>query len=447
MEHSKGFGAAKITESSFNSDDLDLFNPPVIEKSIVSGRQASFRPLSENTNGPYMFNLQSQGADQYLQLNSIRLGGKALIREKSGELLTDADNVSIVNLFPHSLFRAHEIEINNVLVTDLSSFSAHYQAYIQTIMSFNKSAQETHLKSQLFEMDTAGEYDTIDKPASGGKKNKGNSLREKICAASNLFDFYIPLCSDILQSDRLLHSSANLKLKLLRASDSFSLLSDSSKDLEIHLSDLKLYANYVKIDEPMIRQHNSKMLKSPLIYPITRTLLKEYHFSSGEKSCYIPNLFTGKLPKSLVVGMVRDDSANGSTSLNPFNFQHFDLSESYLKLNGEMVPSDPLAPRFSEGHYKREYSEMLRNVGIDAGEDHGNCITPAQFAGGSFFMCYDLTGHKCNMLHRHESLSGNVDLSLIFKNSLPQNIRVIVYASTDAQIELSAENDVTVRYV
>ena len=55
--------------------------------------------------------------------------------------------------------------------------------------------------------------------------------------------------------------------------------------------------------------------------------------------------------------------------------------------------------------------------------------------------------NKCNMLHRHESLSGNIDLSLIFKNSLPQIIRVIVYASTDAQIEFSTENDVTVRYV
>lgn len=451
MEQSKGFGGSKVTAQSFNSEDVDLFDSAITETSIIGGRTITFRPISENNSGPFQFNLMPQGPDQYLQLNSIKLGGTVKIMKGDADFVA-ADDFSIVNMFPHALFRAQEIEINDTVVTDLSSFMSHYQAYIQTILSYNKSAQMTHLKAQLFDMDTAGQFDTVKKSLENGKlkageNNGGYARRAELCAKSTAFDFYTPICSDILQCDKLLHSSASLKIRLLREIDEFAILAAADNSFKIKIMDLKIYAHYVKLSDSMVKRHAAKLKKMPLIYPITRTTMKEYPILKGEKSRYISNLFTGKLPKSIIIGLVRDDAASGTVTLNPFNFQHFNLSESYLKINGELSPSEPISPDFANSLFKRSYMELLRNVGIDSSEDHGNAITPELFEKGCFFMAHDLTGHKCNMLHKHPSMEGNIDLMLHFSSAMAENVRVIVYASSDAQVEIGDDREVVVRYV
>jgi hypothetical protein len=94
----------------------------------------------------------------------------------------------------------------------------------------------------------------------------------------------------------------------------------------------------------------------------------------------------------------------------------------------------------------REYMEMYRNVGIDVGEDHGNAITPELFASGCFFMTYDLTGHKCNMLHKHITDTGQVDLNMVFKKAVGEEVILIVYASFDAHVEAYKDKQVKVIY-
>lgn len=454
METSKGFGGSKVTAHSFNSEDVDLFDPSIVEKSIISGRTIAFRPISENTAGPFQFQLEPQGNDQYLQLNSIKLAGEVQLLENGTTALTATDDVSIVNMFPNSLFRAHEIEINKTLVTDLTSFTAHYQGYIQTMLSYNESAQKTHLKAQLFELDTPTLYDAIGvtNQTEAGRKseidykktNRGYVRRSGYCTESKKFDFYIPVGSDLLQSDRLLHSSASLTIRLLRENDAFSLLNNTAKNIQIKLSNLKLYAHYVKVSDSLAKEHAAKLKKTPALYPITRTILKEYVIEGGQKHKYISNLFTGKLPKSIIVGFVEDEAASGHIKKNPFNFKHFNMNECYIRRNGEMMPGEPLSPDFANNLCTREYMEFMSNIGIDSNEDHGNAITPEQFLGGSHFAAFDLTGHKCNMLHNHGTVDGNIDFHVQFKNALASNVRIIVYASTDAQIELKDGGEASV---
>lgn len=447
MEQSKGFGSSKVTQFSVQSDDVDLFDPVAMEKNIISGRTVSFHPQSGGTEGPYQFHLSPQGADQYLQLNSIRLHGKMKVVKKNGGNVAADKDIGVINLSPHSLFRANEIEINNTLVTDLSSFSSHYQAYMQYILSYSSIAESTHLRAQQFYIDSPNQFDVCKKSnGTDANKNEGYETRAAKVNNSKEIDFYIPICSDILQCDRLLHSSATLSIKLLREVDEFTISTNEDLSLKIDITALKLFAHYVRVSDSLVKKHQTLHNKYNIIYPITRTTMKTFHLTSGESSRYFSNIFMGQIPKSIVIGLVLDDAATGDLKKNPFNFQHFDLKEGFIKVNGEMVPSDPLAPDFANNKYTREFMELHRNVGIDCNEDHGNMVTMEQFAGGSFFMAFDLTGHRCNMLHRHRPVEGNVDLSLTFSTALSNNVRVIVYASSDAQVEISKLNGVTINY-
>lgn len=257
-------------------------------------------------------------------------------------------------------------------------------------------------------------------------------------------DFYIPLASDILQSDRLLHPSAGLKVRLLRSNDAFSILSNSDQLFKVNLSNLRLHAHYVELHEGMVKKHNATLLREPAIYPITRTVLREFNLPSGSTSKYISQLFTGKLPKSLVIGLVSAKAFHGHQKLNPFNFRHCDIQEYSLKLNGELVPADPFKPDFENNLYTRSYLEFNRNIGVDVSEDHGNAVTHELFAGGCFFLAFDLNGHRCNMLHHHTSLEGTIDLPVVFKKPLPEEVIAIALATFDAHVEVSHDRTVKV---
>lgn len=510
------------------SDSTDLFEGRETEHEIISGRTVCFRPLSENTEGPFVFQLDSQGPDQYLKLDSIRLNGKCSISKIDDTPITNMDDLSIVNMFPASLFRSIEVDFNHTLVTDLTSSMANYQAYMQTTMSYNLGAQKTHLQGQLYVPDDAERFDTLTRFAdkakmiqyfetegsrfytpdyimqrlkSGGlfttpeeevtdptqanltqdekkqmaddaKKKKeavktvqdvlqefGRELkgkerinsgfveRGKIIEKSNKFDFYIPLASDILQSDKQLHPIINLRIKLTRAFDTFSLLCSDNTRYKINLQDLRIFARYVTVSPKLVAEHNRLLAKGdPLVYPITRTMMKSYSLAPGSMSTYAANMFHGVLPKSIIVGFVRTEAFHGSQNYNPFNFEHFDMDSCVLRVNGENVPSEPISPDFKTECFMREYMEFYRNIGIDLSEDAGNIITPALYKGGMFFMSFDLNGDQCNMLHRHEKQTGVIDLNVVFQKSLSQATTIVVCGFFDAQIEKTLKDPPLIKY-
>ena len=536
-ETSKGFGPSKVTESTMFSDPLNIFDQSEIEEDVLGGRTVVFRPLSENNEGPYEFSIDPQGEHQYLQLNSVRLGGRCRILNPDGSELSENADLSIVNMFPSSLFQGTETKFNNVIVTDLTSNLSHYQAYMQTICSYNKNSQNTHMQGQMLIPDDPGKYDQLSydssvilaeddrygennlfqkfdettrkavikevngkedtetsssitinaqgrivKEGQNGQKTEGDELsstivlsntdvksitenkisattamkliekyvavainakgvnsgyvsRRKIIGKSKYFDFYIPVCSDIFHSDKFLHPSIGVKILLRRSPEGFSLLADSDVAYKIELSNLKLYTRYVHIHDNIVKKHkallgNDKVLR----YPITRSTMKSYNIPKDNASMYISNMFSGILPRTIIIGLVLNEAFYGHQKKNPFHFQHFNLKNAHLRVNGETVPSEPIAPDFQRNMFMREYLDFYRNIGIDISDDSGNLITPAQYKGGSFFMAFDLSGEQCNQLHRHKTMTGNIDFEGNFEVVLPHTITLIVYASTDAEI-------------
>ena len=506
-------------ESEFLEHALDLFSTRGVEKDILGGRTIGFRPFSESD--PLIFNLESQGKNQYLKIDSVRCNAVCQILNEDGTLLDGNEDISIVNMFPSSLFQIIDIVLNNIPITELTSHYANYVSAVKTFLSYNTEASQTNLQGQMFIPDDAYRFDSntlsSDKAeiieyfktnsrfytpdaikdilsvshikdtvndksvdANGQKLteqkvkevnfqskqytqsivdalvesyenkerlNSGFVERAKIIKGSKKFDYYIPLANDFLQSDRLLHPSVNLKIVLGRAPDSFSILSLENKGFTVKITDLKMFARYVTVSDKVVEQHEKKINNNePLIYPIAKTMVKTYNLPPGERTKYISNMFMGVLPKSIIVTFVLTDAFHGNQSLNPYNFNHHDMSGCELRVNGESIPGEPIAPDFENDIFLREYMELYRNVGIDVAEDAGNIITPALYKSGMFFMCFDLTGDQCNMLHRHKREEGNIDAHIIFKKALPKALTVLALATFDADLEITKKQGPIVKY-
>ena len=49
-------------------------------------------------------------------------------------------------------------------------------------------------------------------------------------------------------------------------------------------------------------------------------------------------MWQGEVPTHLVVGFVKSQVYNGDYNLNPYHFDHFDVSDIGFSVNGESTP-------------------------------------------------------------------------------------------------------------
>ena len=142
--------------------------------------------------------------------------------------------------------------------------------------------------------------------------------------------------------------------------------------------------------------------------------------------------------------MVDQESHQGSTSKNPFNFKHFNCSEASIVVNGIHEPAEPYKLNIADGDYIDLYSDFLINIGI-ASEDRDCGISQDDFIGGSFFLVFDRSSDKCNRFHRHPADSGSIDINIRSKTNLANTVTVIVYATYSSEILIDDSNTVIIK--
>lgn len=71
----------------------------------------------------------------------------------------------------------------------------------------------------------------------------------------------------------------------------------------------------------------------------------------------------------------------GDYTTNPFNFQHFNLIDVGIYINGESVPGRPLKTDFTTGHYSSTYARLFEASG-KWNHDAGLVITRDNFGNG-----------------------------------------------------------------
>ena len=112
-----------------------MFNPR-LHKRVVEHRPTSI--LSENS--PVEFVISEEG-DCYIDLaNTFLYVRAAVVNEDSSNLADDANIAPITN-FLHSLWSQVDLSLNNTLITQSNNTYA-YRAYIETLLSFGKEANQ-----------------------------------------------------------------------------------------------------------------------------------------------------------------------------------------------------------------------------------------------------------------------------------------------------------------
>lgn len=417
--------------------ELDLFSLPPTQTSIDCGQWVQYKPLSSlSDEAPIEFVVPGHG-DEYLDLAETLIAMKVrILQDNNNALDATCNKVGPVNYFLHSMFSQVDVYFNQKLVS-VNGNTYPYRAYIESLLNYDDTAKETHLTSALWTRDTAGHMDKTE------DENSGLKERRSYFTNSKPVDMMGYVHGDVFNQGKYLLNGVELKIKLTRSRDNFSLMSKSS--FKINVMEAGLMVRRVKISPTVLIEHAKMLETCTAKYPITRVDVKAFTVPSGVLGKTLDNVYLGQLPKRIVVGLVSNNAYNGSFEHNPFNFSHFNVNFLALYIDGQQVPSKALQPDYT-GLYTACYNTLFSGSGIH-NKNRGNGISRKMYPNGYCLYAFDLTADLASN-DQHWSLvrRGSLRIDIKFSVALTEAVNCIVFGEFCNVIEVDKYRNVTVDY-
>jgi hypothetical protein len=222
-----------------------------------------------------------------------------------------------------------------------------------------------------------------------------------------------------------------------------------NEGFKVKITEANLWVRRCKISPSVLLAHSKTLEHGTAKYPITHVDVKSFTLPSGIRSKTLDNVFSGQVPKRIIVGLVSNKAFNGDFKLNPFNFKHYKTNYFSLYVDGEQIPSKPLQPNFADGieQFVLSYNTLFNGTGIHY-SNTGNSISRHEYKNGNCLMVFDLTPDLSANETSYWNLvrNGNVRVEFGFAEDLPETVNCLVYAEFDNVIEIDRFRNVSTDY-
>ena len=422
---------------------LDLFSVWPTQTSIENGMYVQYQPLAAlDGTSTIEFNVNQKSSGEYLDLANTYLHVKARVTDDKGLPIKETAIVAPVNNFFHSLFSQVDISLNNTLVTP-SENTYPFKAYLENTLNYDRGAKKSQLSSECYYRDTSHKMDEVKVDSN----NSGFKTRASLCHKSKTIDMMGKLRCDLMNMSRYLINGVDVKLRLIRSSEQFHLLADTTGGLKYKtcIDHISLFVRKVRLNPIVTLAHNKALSTSNAKYPLKRASMKTFSIPAGQLSVTKDNIFVSQLPTRLLVCFVDSDAFNGSYGKSPFNFKYNNLSYISLFIDGQQSPTTPLTPNFEEHQYVRCYHRLFSELGL-ASKNEGNYLEYRDFEGGNAIFAFDLSpsildGDQCELIK-----SGNLRLEMKFSKPIPAPIHCLIYGELDSIVEITQGREVITDY-
>lgn len=379
---------------------------------------------------------------EMIQMNTLRLHGSFSVTKADDSGLTADDKVSLVNNAPQTLFRQIELMLNGVCVNDLSTSTYPYKAFIENHYSFDKDIKETTLAAcEMYVRDVPSLCDDPDVANNKDAADNGFKVRKSRILNKSKVHFILLIHLDFLQNKKYLIPNVEMKFRFIRNNDSFTVFSKTSNP-KIHMHHLELRVRKITCDPVAVGGIEKALATTPAKYHVPQAKIKTFLIMNATQSQNISQIYRGKLPRSFHILMVKSKAFDSDKACNPFRFEHFNLSNLNVFINGEPIHSKAITPEWDNESCLEQYMWHLQNIGLHMNASNG--ITFEDFKDHSVMFSYDRTPDLCNSSINHGIDTGTIDVSLAFKNPLTQNVTMIFYAVFDECVTIDKDRNVVI---
>ena len=153
------------------------------------------------------------------------------------------------------------------------------------------------------------------------------------------------------------------------------------------------------------------------------------------------NIFHGKVPSKMIIGMVGNAAYSGNYAKNPFNFENMNTNFLEVTVDGHPVPDVALRPDYSNNDYVSSYLTLLDN---EMGRKKGLIIKLNEYPDGYTLYLLDIESFLSRKI-LSKSKSGHVRINASFASPLQETINVIVYAKFPEIISIDQSRNVIVQ--
>lgn len=154
-------------------------------------------------------------------------------------------------------------------------------------------------------------------------------------------------------------------------------------------------------------------------------LVIKNRFFAGKRSFRIVDAFSGLQPLSILCCMVDSEAALGSRHLNPYIFDHFNLSSFEVRSNQKLLYS--VKCDFENGDFQDAYHDLFKNSMNSSSRRKIN-LTMDMFQKGFFILLCELS-EELNMYSQPDVWTkmtpGSVSISGTFAKPLERSIDII----------------------
>ena len=423
---------------SCKSTALCLFDDQDVQMDITGNVINDFHPLNTITPGaPIEFQILGT-PDDYLDLGDMRLLMHIKISKTDGTAWDADDKVNFVNLPLASVFQDVFLKIGDTQVEGGQHIYP-YNAYLSTLLQFHPSAKRTHLEAWGWNEDTPGKFNDDD--------NEGLKDRRRETEAGAVWEIMGPLFLDMTRQSRYLLPQTNIRLKLLPAKADFVLQTTSAKvKYDYAIDKCILYVPRISVMDSVIHGHNKGLEKYNAKYILNHIDITTFTITKEHRTFIKDGLFTSQVPKMVVIGLLEHDAFNGNMKKSPFEFRHFNLNKIALYRDGELVPGQIFTPDYDDDFFKRAYTNTMQTLNY-FNTDDSNGMTMEHFKNGYNLYAFDLTPDNTNQgPHRHLIKTGSLRLELCFGKALTAPITCMLFAVTDAKVEITKLREVLMSY-
>ena len=342
---------------------LDIFSVPSTDYDLQGYRMVPYHKLSSSIT-PMKFSVQQ--LEDYVDFNrSYFVIDLRLYSSSQNGIVADANAASdanntrfvyAVNNLAHTLFKHINLRFNGTLMTEQTDTYA-YSAYFQTLLNYHRDDGETLLQPQGWvnflnipaELAAGGANDDISTTANWahGDTNalktlttpfRGNAVvllimrpylpafhTGNIMAPGVEMNFELHFNSPDFYTFSTLTSGTGVKR--------YVTLREQDVDITLHLCRLSLNPDVYSSLEG-----ERKLRKQVVKYPVVSDQIRTFSFNGATTVWMEDNLFLGRVPQRMIVGILDSTAFNGTKEKYPFAFQSKGVTSIRQFIEGEEYP-------------------------------------------------------------------------------------------------------------
>lgn len=422
--------------------ELALFSLPPTQVAVEKTSWLEV-PLSNacTNEGPYEFHLPPSPHMLHLSKNYLFLELK--IVRADGANLTHGDAnadplVGPINLIGKTFCGQVQLYLNGTEVFNSGNKYA-YRAYLETVLNHGQDSKKSQLQAALYCEDTPPH---IDDDRNAGFQERAGHFENSVWVQT-----MAPIHSDLFTQDRYLLNQIDLRMVLHRNPDNFGILCFAANPnaYKIQVNAVRWFIKTVEVGSSVLMGIERALSTYSAKYPIRRVEIKSMNVAAGLQSTQNNSIFSGQLPRRVVIGCVESAAFHGTYNRSPFNFQNFGIRQVSITAGGQMFPSKPLQMAFGTNQFTRAFVQLFEGLGI-GGENKGNCINRDAFKNGSCLFAFDLSPDEDDGSHWDLIKDGSVSVNIEFAAALGNPVEVVVYAEFDNLLTIDQHRNPTVDY-